>query len=331
MLILIPPTMNQNISFLQTFGILLVVIGHALCLHPDWFLFDWIYSFHMPLFMFISGYLYTIQGNKNQSIATGKFTQKKALRLLVPYLVISTAGFLCKALLNSYAVRTSDISFMGYLHSISYPNENAVIPMWFLPTLFLIITTSHILLRQFKNDCPILFLLGCSILSSILAPHYEAMPLNLNIALHYYKWWAIGYFFCKYTDCVTPRLKLTHPITTFILSTLSIVTVWSQRNGYTPHALHTLTPIVGILMSLSIAHLYTRLNYNPLRHLYGHSFQIYLLSWFPQSFVNTLGYNILDLSPLWVIPANIILAIYLPILVSNILSRNRLTAICIGR
>ena len=53
--------MNNNnilVSFLQAFGIILVVIGHSYYGNTEglW-TYAWIYSFHMPLFMFISGYL----------------------------------------------------------------------------------------------------------------------------------------------------------------------------------------------------------------------------------------------------------------------------------
>ena len=45
--------MNKNISFLQIFGILLVVLGHSSNEEGIPFLSKWIYSFHMPLFIFI--------------------------------------------------------------------------------------------------------------------------------------------------------------------------------------------------------------------------------------------------------------------------------------
>lgn len=48
---------NVLISFLQVFGIILVVAGHSDYQIPDNPVHRWIYSFHMPLFMFISGYL----------------------------------------------------------------------------------------------------------------------------------------------------------------------------------------------------------------------------------------------------------------------------------
>lgn len=59
---------NSIISFLQAFGILLVVVGHSFYGCPDNPIHTWIYSFHMPLFMFISGYLlkYTMSIKGNQ-------------------------------------------------------------------------------------------------------------------------------------------------------------------------------------------------------------------------------------------------------------------------
>jgi len=52
---------NRLISFMQTFGIILVVLGHSTYQlmqagHTP-AIYKWIYTFHMPLFFFISGYL----------------------------------------------------------------------------------------------------------------------------------------------------------------------------------------------------------------------------------------------------------------------------------
>ena len=67
---------NSIISFLQAFGILLVVVGHSFYGCPDNPIHTWIYSFHMPLFMFISGYLlkYTM---RNTTLRTGRIHHKK--------------------------------------------------------------------------------------------------------------------------------------------------------------------------------------------------------------------------------------------------------------
>lgn len=82
----------QRLIFLdmaKAICIILVVIGHY---HPEnspeWYSTVWkfIYSFHMPLFMFASGYSY-IATKREQ--AYGSFIWKKAKRLMIPYLVTS--------------------------------------------------------------------------------------------------------------------------------------------------------------------------------------------------------------------------------------------------
>lgn len=94
---------NKKILFLQCFGILLVVLGHSGENIP--YLTKWIYSFHMPLFIFISGYLldYT---SKNGIIKINyvNFIKKKIIRLLVPYLVISSLAYIPKYLLGKFAI-----------------------------------------------------------------------------------------------------------------------------------------------------------------------------------------------------------------------------------
>lgn len=137
---------NFFISFLQVFGILLVVIGHSRYGAPvDPWWFTWIYSFHMPLFMFISGYLlrYGCE-KKNMSLFAMSwqerkfFLWKKVKRLLIPYWAISSLAFVPKVLMSRFAARPMEFSFGEYIRMLIYPWDNVIIFFWFLPTLFLI-------------------------------------------------------------------------------------------------------------------------------------------------------------------------------------------------
>lgn len=80
---------NEKIDFLKGVAIFLVVYGHIIqyCIKNkgDFFLnlvFKIIYSFHMPLFMIISGYLFynTLQNNKQIK----QLIYKKFKQLIVP-------------------------------------------------------------------------------------------------------------------------------------------------------------------------------------------------------------------------------------------------------
>ena len=106
-------------------AIVLVVCGHILSRnwenvidnHP---VYTWIYSFHMPLFFFISGYLIDYTAG-SRSICYG--LKKKALSLLVPYFIwcFAIAPFINGA----------------KLPSVIYVTTNADYRYWFIYLLFL--------------------------------------------------------------------------------------------------------------------------------------------------------------------------------------------------
>lgn len=116
---------NQNIDYLKAFGIYLVILGHLIENLNENFdnniLFKFIYSIHMPLFIFLSGVL--IDKNK---ILTRDFLQKKTEGLLLPFLVWAliksiTLGFINKSIFINTFVKT-----------LLYPDNG----LWFLVTLF---------------------------------------------------------------------------------------------------------------------------------------------------------------------------------------------------
>ena len=78
-----------NFDIAKAIAIILVVIGHYYPENaPEWYraLHSWIYTFHMPLFMFASGYIY-LSFKKDEGYFT--FIKKKFRRLFVPYIIVS--------------------------------------------------------------------------------------------------------------------------------------------------------------------------------------------------------------------------------------------------
>lgn len=130
----------KEIDVLYTIGIILVLIGHS---HSsDWSTFRgtilekailFIYTFHMPLFFFISGFLF--QNSRSlQDRGYGTWIRDKALRLLTPYLFWSLI-----AVIPKYYVENR--SFVGVgkaiLDVFINPRASAWGHFWFLPVLFL--------------------------------------------------------------------------------------------------------------------------------------------------------------------------------------------------
>lgn len=140
-----PPDRSPEMSGLVVIGVLLVLLGHSDPTLTDGIAWEGhafkrlvfvIYSFHMPLFFAVSGWLFADSTSRRGGTAWGDFFRRKAVRLLVPYLVINLAAYPIKAALSRYTVRPVEWGFEPLLHSLLQPGDAPVIYLWFLPAIF---------------------------------------------------------------------------------------------------------------------------------------------------------------------------------------------------
>ena len=107
--------MINSILIVQGWAMLWVVIGHApldsAAGNPtivQW-LFDIAYAFHMPLFVFVSGYLFQLT-----RIAKGysykDMMVEKLQRLGIPYVAFTVIAMLCKSIMPEAVKRQSTLS-----------------------------------------------------------------------------------------------------------------------------------------------------------------------------------------------------------------------------
>jgi fucose 4-O-acetylase-like acetyltransferase len=121
------PKRDVYLDALKGFAICLVVLGHSVQAYVANYdgnaLFRVIYSFHMPLFMFLGGAVASL----NPRPMNWKFLERKLLQLVVPFV----AWYLVAYLLTS-AHRT--IAFGSYIQVGAESPDHG---LWFLPVLFL--------------------------------------------------------------------------------------------------------------------------------------------------------------------------------------------------
>ncbi|MBE7037960.1 MAG: acyltransferase [Ruminococcaceae bacterium] len=139
--------MLTYISVMQIIGAISVILGHSLngiqissddMLGKWWVVFSkqWIYIFHMPLFFFISGYLYSYNGGlKNKSYL--QFIKGKFLRLLVPYLFWNILFIIPKFVFDTYISDDVALSLDYFLKILITPRQMVLGHTWFLFALFL--------------------------------------------------------------------------------------------------------------------------------------------------------------------------------------------------
>lgn len=128
--------MQRLISFdiAKAICIILVVIGHYVPGYsPQWYVgvHDVIYTFHMPLFMFASGFIYMAT---KKDIQYKNFLLKKVKRLMVPYLSVSAIVITIKLLTEGHAYVENPVTWMSYVKMFYLPEAGYF--LWFIWALW---------------------------------------------------------------------------------------------------------------------------------------------------------------------------------------------------
>jgi polysaccharide biosynthesis protein PslL len=134
---------NTTVDIARGIGIILVVLGHNwTVLQERGELFRVIYSFHLPLFFFLSGLFF------RDAEPLGKFALARADALLKPYFVVLVLLGLFMVL-NPVATSTSRIAPFAYFSGVIYATAPTIAwaPLWFLPHLFVASVVSMAILR----------------------------------------------------------------------------------------------------------------------------------------------------------------------------------------
>lgn len=196
----------KYLDFIKGFAILLVVLGHVIQFSDNSFdnniLFRYIYSFHMPLFMFTSGFASCKQKNPyfivNKTISyhiplkDGLFQiKKRLLQLLLPFFAWFIIG--------------------EFVHWRFEPIQlyrlvmNPEVGLWFLWCLFFIFTMFtmiHMLVR--KNH--LLFMILAAIILFGMTGIFDIKIFGLKLIAYYNMFYLMGYFIRSNLTCITPIL-----------------------------------------------------------------------------------------------------------------------------
>lgn len=164
---------NQSIDIAKAVGIILMVVGHFNGL-PLWFE-KWIFSFHMPLFFILSGYLF----KPKTEILVIKGGIKS---LILPYIYTTVISILMAFLLTSQesAINAALGSFYGCQGN---PSAKFILskfqagPIWFLLSLFWCRIYFSLVYKYFKN-----YLLICVVVG-IFAAIFSIKILNVPLCI----------------------------------------------------------------------------------------------------------------------------------------------------
>lgn len=122
------------IDYAKAIAIILVVVGHYYPdIHPLWYeqMRTVIYGFHMPLFMFTSGFIYTATIRYEKYIS---FLHRKIRRLMIPYFAVSTLIITIKLLTQNNSYVENPATAISYLRMLYLPEAGYY--TWFIWALW---------------------------------------------------------------------------------------------------------------------------------------------------------------------------------------------------
>lgn len=327
---------NQLMALLSIWGILLVVLGHSGFEEPiiadnlsD--LRHWIYSFHMPLFFFISGFLYSHTNSDFMSINTGAFLVKKVKRLLVPYIVLGSIIWGIKYALSSLSYANREFSIVNFLIMFVSPQiPNSTLGyLWFLFTLLMVFVIMLILI---KIRCNLKKVMWCIVFILISWLVYAQIPqihwFSLSNICWYSPFFVIGILFKKYEKEMQKFLSRFSVLGVAILffGLLSIMLIYSD-SWWLPQYSFTailLSAISGLVFSVTFCSFLLKFDF--IHHYFlgfsKYTYSIYLLSWFAQYGAQFIFLNILHFPWYWVVALLFVFQIILPIFACKLIDSN---------
>lgn len=271
------------IDYTKMFACILVVLGHLLQglnkANIEWnenlysYINTFIYIFHMPLFMYLSGYLYKKYTKIKDWKEYFKFIKKKLINLGIPYVVF----YLAYVLINM--MFSSSVNSQKGIQDILNILTNPVPPFWFLYALFFIFLITPLLEKMLKYNKNIV--LGISILLYIINIYFKTNIYCFDIVAEYLVYFYIGAF-------LEDKLKQHYKNRNIIMITISFVVLSllycyivknNIINGKIAMLFKFLLAIIGIIINIQIFKNLTNVieKYKIFNVISNNTFPIYLM------------------------------------------------------
>lgn len=229
------------IDVLKGIGIIFVILSHA---SMSSIITNYLFSFHMPLFFFISGYLFTIKDNFRSVIL------KKVKTLLIPYICFILIADIIYSLLNN------NFNLFFLLEKTFYLKGEVLqldAPLWFLPCLFFSEIIYLLVYKLTNKDNK--KILGILFLISVLGYFSKVLlPFGIHVAFTATVFLGLGNLYRQYESKIKASKYLLFAL--FIISGIISIKngfINMYRLSFGNYFLFYIAAIIGIVIYFEIS------------------------------------------------------------------------------
>lgn len=287
------PLMKQRLVYISNariIGILLVVFGHSYPLTGEIpkildIVKNFIYCFHMPLFVFISAYLVS-QTQSIEKYGPKQYIKNRFVKLFVPYLGLSVLGFFPKILMSSFINDEVELSITYFIRTILVPRENVWGHFWFIPMLFVMAVGTVLYTKFVRTNKKLGIVIWLMTFVLIFTPSITNW-LGLNDIKNYLFWYLSGLFLGE-MNTLTKFKSTINGMVCLVLGVLLFI-LCGMKAYNTFVALFMLAGILVLCMTIDMEKVWI------FKVIEKYSFSIFILSWPAQAVVEVIGNRIFDL------------------------------------
>lgn len=179
------------LDILKGIGIILVVVGH---IYSNKTIFNWLYSFHMPLFFLAAGWVY-----KEKPILID--LKRRIQTIVVPYFSFGILTLIYWQFIER-KFRSSEISFVNAVIGLilgQYDYLDFNVHLWFLPCFFITVVLFNVLVNIGGRKAAYIVSALMSILF-VIAP-LPGLPWCFDRVFKYIGFYAVGTYLADYKPC----------------------------------------------------------------------------------------------------------------------------------
>lgn len=268
---------NNLIDYFKGTLIISVFLGHLIVGNTNNnFIRYFIYSFHMPLFVGISGYLFNYNFLNN---SPKNFINKLFKKIIVPYIL---ANIIYSGLINiNFLFELNSYKFIfNFIKNIVYSSYH----LWYIQGYLSYIIISYVLTKKFKTHTIIIFSIILSLVIYYFYFFYKNNNPILMIFLNNFRLYNLIFFIIGYYikgKKIDIKLNNKNWIIFIMLFIINSVLGFYMKNQYIVGLFFYISNVFSIIFLLKLCEEYPNFKIDYINFIGNHSLYFYLWHMLP--------------------------------------------------